>query len=95
MYHTLNMLPSNHISKSKYLISTCWEKVTDQGYTIAGSVQHDIYVETEEEAKREVELLKVRAEEFNKEFPSLCNNRTSRHVYILNRPEWWSSIVKN
>jgi hypothetical protein len=95
MYHILNMLSSKHVSKSKYLISTCWEKITDQGYTIAGTVQHDIYVETEEEAKREVELLKERAEEFNKEFPSLCRNRTSRYVYILNRPEWWLSITEN
>ena len=89
------MLASKHVSKSKYLISTCWQRKCDEGYTIAGSLQHDIYVETEEEAKREVELLKERAAEFEKKFPRFCRNTTSQYVYILNRPEWWSSIVKN
>jgi hypothetical protein len=76
--------------KSKYLVYTDWEVLTENGL-LGGSLLHDYLIMTEEEAKEKVELVKSRAEEFKKLFPSLTNdNRTSRYVYIENRSEWWS-----
>lgn len=50
---------------------------------------HLVHVDSEEEAKAELQRIKENGLAFEKQFPSISDRKTS-YVYIANRPEWWS-----
>ena len=54
------------------------------GSLIAGSAN------TIQQAEKIIEVLKERSRDFNEKFPSSDKERTTRYVFIENKPEWWT-----
>jgi len=77
------------VKNSKYLLYTQWESKFHTGSIISGSLMHLVCVQSEEEAKAELQRIKENGLAFEKQFPSISDRKTS-YVYILNKPEWWS-----
>jgi len=75
---------------SKYLIYTCFESKMPEnmgGSIIGGSLLHERFSNTEEEAKAhivELQALKDKCTLFNSD-----STRKSRFTYILNESHWW------
>ena len=76
---------------SNFLIYNCWETKRPGQSTIAGDNLVDCAM-TEEEAAEKVKMYEARSDEFNKKFPVLNKNTTSRFAVIKNRSEWWNRI---
>ena len=74
---------------SKYLLYQVWERIGPSGGIISGSHLYDILIQTEDEAKIEVEKAKKAYLEFCSKFPKLCENDVQRFVYIKNELHWW------
>lgn len=84
-----NKMTTVDMSKSKYLLYTCWEITTSSGCILGGDTLHLVSVQTEEEAKKQIAIIEERSENFYKKFPS--SNGKRRYVYILNTPHWWTN----
>ena len=78
------------VKNSKYLLYTQWESTFHTGSIISGSLMHLIHVDSEEEAKVELQRIKTNGAAFDAKFPSCSEGRKTSYVYIPNRPEWWS-----
>jgi hypothetical protein len=78
------------VKNSKYLLYTQWESKFHTGSIISGSLMHLIHVDSEEEAKVELQRIKTNSAAFDAKFPSSSEGRKTSYVYIRNRPEWWS-----
>lgn len=74
---------------SKYLLYQVWERIGPSGGIISGSYLYDILIQTEDEAKIEVEKAKKNHLEFCSQFPNLYENDVQRFVYIKNELRWW------
>jgi hypothetical protein len=75
----------NQFATSKYLIYTCWTTTLPTGGSMAGSLIHEMFAQTEEEAQAHVATLQERAESYEYKSP----DTTNRYIYILNNPDWW------
>jgi hypothetical protein len=75
----------DRFATSKYLIYTCWTTTLPTGGSIAGSLIHEMFAQTEEEAQAHVATLQERAESYEYKNP----DTTNRYIYILNNPDWW------
>ena len=74
----------DRFADSKYLIYTCWTSTLPTGGSIAGSLIHEMFAQTEEEAQAHVATLQERAATAYK-----SPDTTNRYIYILNNPDWW------
>jgi len=80
-----NMTDLEDYANSKFLFYTYWETTTKMGGTIAGSLIHRIFAQTEDEARVAVAAL----EERSHSILSTDLSTRYRYTYIPNRPEWW------
>jgi hypothetical protein len=75
---------------SEYLLYQIWERTGPNGKIICGSYLYDVLIQTEDEAKLELERAKKNDLELSLQLPALYEvEDTRRFVYIKNELRWW------
>lgn len=75
---------------SAYLLYQIWERAGPNGKIISGSYLYDVLIQTEDDAKLELERAKKNDLELSLQLPTLYEvEDTRRFVYIKNELKWW------